>query len=94
MPMYDNFPSMHFFVNGIGSMMYIPGNLLQVLGFGARSNVEPFLGLAGIFKELCKFWILELATMLSPFLVLRIFEKIWLDLAAMFEFEPSSRILH
>ncbi|KAJ8615401.1 hypothetical protein MRB53_034773 [Persea americana] len=32
--------------------------------------------------------------MLSPFPILRIFEKLWLDLAAMFEFEPSSRIFH
>ena len=62
------------------------------MGFGSRSNVEPFLGLAGIFEELCKFWILELAAMLSPFLILRIFEKIWFDLTAIFEFKPSSRI--
>ena len=62
------------------------------MGFGARSNVEPFLGLTGIFEELCKFWILELAAMLSPFPVLRIFEKLWFDLTAMFESNPSSRI--
>ncbi|KAJ8644302.1 hypothetical protein MRB53_006050 [Persea americana] len=54
--------------------------------------LSPFLVLWGFSKELCKFWILELAAMLSPFPVLRIFEKIWFDLTAIFEFKPSSRI--
>ncbi|XXG59062.1 hypothetical protein AAC387_Pa04g1205 [Persea americana] len=56
--------------------------------------LSPFLVLQGFPEELCKFWILELATMLSHFPILRIFEKLWLDLAAVFEFEPSSRIFH
>ncbi|XXG73211.1 hypothetical protein AAC387_Pa07g2170 [Persea americana] len=54
--------------------------------------LSPFLVLRGFSKELCKFWILELAAMLNPFPVLWIFEKIWFDLAAMFEFKHSSRI--
>ncbi|KAJ8635793.1 hypothetical protein MRB53_010060 [Persea americana] len=56
--------------------------------------LSPSLVLRGFFEELCKFWILELAAMLSPFPILWIFEKLWLDLAAMFEFEPSLRIFH
>ncbi|XXG41993.1 hypothetical protein AAC387_Pa01g2352 [Persea americana] len=56
--------------------------------------LSPFLVLQGFSEELCKFWILELTAMLSPFPILRIFEKLWLDLAVMFEFEPSSRIFH
>ncbi|KAJ8632963.1 hypothetical protein MRB53_026299 [Persea americana] len=50
--------------------------------------LSPFLVLQGFSEELCKFWILELTTMLSPFPILRIFEKLWFDLAAMFEFKP------
>lgn len=52
MRMHDNFPSMHFFFLENGIWKYDSAHLeifSQVLGFGARSNVEPFLGLAGIF---------------------------------------------
>ncbi|XXG73073.1 hypothetical protein AAC387_Pa07g2051 [Persea americana] len=94
--MHDNFPSMQFFFrewNWKDDSAHLE-IFSQVLGFGACNNVEPFLGLAGIFEELWKFWILELAAVLSPFLFLQIFEKLWFDLAAMFEFKLSLRIFH
>ena len=62
--------------------------------FGARSNVEPFLSLAGFLESFCKFWRTELAAMLSPSPVLRRFEEIVFDLAAMFEFKLSLRIFY
>ena len=65
-----------FLVNWFGAWWWCtPGNLLQALGFGAHSNAEPFLSLAGVLMSFASFGVRSSQQCWGLFRILRRFEK-------------------